>query len=247
MTNFVIKPNEEFTIFKPENLEEQVKIETEKRKILTKYIRDNLKEGVDFYTIQFQGRESKPSLSKAGSEKFISLLHLRAEFSKDDSTWEMLGRPAGVICYLCKLYTKHDRLMGEGRGARDVKKDNGDTNKAIKMAEKSALIDAVLRTAGLSEAYTQDLEDMKETKEDFDPVLDQLKKTIFWHLVQIHKMRNFSEEQAKHWVKQYTDLDLIPEHYEEIASRLSVVSQETKEIHKSIKNDAKNNRPQTNI
>jgi len=88
---------------------------------------------------------------------------------------------------------------------------------------------------------------MKETKEDFDPVLDQLKKTIFWHLVQIHKMRNFSEEQAKHWVKQYTDLDLIPEHYEEIASRLSVVSQETKEIHKSIKNDAKNNRPQTNI
>src|SRR3990167_9125811 len=160
MTNLVIKPNEEFTIFKPENLEEQVKIETEKRKILTKYIRDNLKEGVDFYTIQFQGKESKPSLSKAGAEKFISLLHLRAEFSKDEDTWGMLGSPAGMLCYVCKLYTKSGVLMGEGRGSRDAKKD-GDSNKAIKMAEKSALIDAILRTAGLSEVFSQDLEDMQ--------------------------------------------------------------------------------------
>jgi hypothetical protein len=37
---------------------------------------------------------------------------------------------------------------------------DGDANKAIKMAQKSAQIDAVLRCAGLSEVFTQDLEDL---------------------------------------------------------------------------------------
>jgi hypothetical protein len=40
-----------------------------------------------------------------------------------------------------------------------VQQDFCDPNKAFKMAEKSALIDATLRLAGLSEMFTQDLED----------------------------------------------------------------------------------------
>lgn len=43
---------------------------------------------------------------------------------------------------------------------RAVEQDSGDLNKALKMAEKSAHIDATLRMAGLSEVFTQDLEDM---------------------------------------------------------------------------------------
>src|SRR5690606_15572985 len=51
--------------------------------------------------------------------------------------------------------------VAEGIGARSVQQDNGDLNKALKMAGKSAHIDATLRMAGLSEVFTQDLEDMQ--------------------------------------------------------------------------------------
>ncbi len=38
-------------------------------------------------------------------------------------------------------------------------------NKAIKMAQKSAFVDAVIRTTGMSDLFTQDLEDMREVIE----------------------------------------------------------------------------------
>lgn len=144
-------------------LELQVAEESHKRQVLAKYVQSNMKAGVDFYTLQVGGRETKPSLSKPGSEKVLSLFGWRAEFVKDTETWEMMGKREGLLCYICRLYTLKDgKLMGEGRGARDSKKDNGDINKAIKMAEKSAQIDAILRTGGLSDLFTQDLEDLAE-------------------------------------------------------------------------------------
>jgi hypothetical protein len=135
---------------------------TAQRAIITQFIQRHFRDGVDFYALKIGGKETKPSLSKAGAEKFLGLFHLHATFHKDDETWEMLGRPAGVICYHCALHTASGEVVGEGRGCREVKKDNGDANKAIKMAEKSGLIDAVLRTGALSEVFTQDVEDLPE-------------------------------------------------------------------------------------
>src|SRR3989338_5798182 len=137
---------------------EALEREEETRKLIKGYISKNLKKGTDYYELQIGGRTSKPSLSKPGAEKFMSLFHLRAEFERDNDTWEMMGKKDGVLCYVCKLYTKSGQLVGEGRGARDVHKD-GDINKTIKMAQKSANIDAVLRVGALSEMFTQDLKD----------------------------------------------------------------------------------------
>ena len=47
-----------------------------------------------------------------------------------------------------------------------MKDDYGDLNKGFKMAKKSALVDAVLNCAGLSEIFTQDVEDMDPEKID---------------------------------------------------------------------------------
>src|SRR5215468_9912467 len=63
------------------------------RALLTAYILEHMQEGVDYYTLTIGGKVSKPSLSKASSEKFLSLFHLHATFHKDAETWEMLGRP----------------------------------------------------------------------------------------------------------------------------------------------------------
>lgn len=110
-------------------------------------------EKADYHVIQ--GRKS---LGKGGAEKIVSIFGWQASFKKDQEVLDMLGTQNGIIALVCTL-TKNGVFIGEGRGARNLAQDK-DINKAIKMAEKSAFIDATLRASGLSDFFTQDLEDM---------------------------------------------------------------------------------------
>lgn len=110
-------------------------------------------EGKDFHIIQ-----GKKSLAKGGAEKIASIFKWRATFVKDQEALEMLGAKEGLVAFKCELF--NGEKVGEGRGAAILAKNNGDPNKTLKMAQKSAFIDAVLRTSGLSDFFTQDLEDM---------------------------------------------------------------------------------------
>jgi len=101
----------------------------------------------------------KSTLCKPGSEKICGLLQLRPRFRRDVETWEMLGSEPGVLALVCELVTANGTVVAEGRGARHRDMDYGDLNKSVKMTQKSAQTDAVLRLAGLSEIFTQDLED----------------------------------------------------------------------------------------
>ena len=199
----------------PTTLEQQITHWNQMRALLTAYIRQNMQEGIDYYILLLGGRPSKPSLSKAGSEKFLSLFNLQARFRKDEETWDMLGRPAGVICYVCALYTKHGAFVGEGRGAREVAKDQ-DLNKAIKMAQKSAQIDAILRIGALSDSFTQDVEDQQPPQAL--TVRDQKRRIVA--LLQQLGMGAADKAGCEEAVRQYTSLSLVPAHYLEIIHRL---------------------------
>lgn len=98
-------------------------------------------------------------LAKAGSEKITGLLQLRPRFRRDLETWEMLGAEPGLITFVCELLDAQSTVVAEGRGARHRDQDQGDQNKSIKMAAKSSQTDAVLRCAGLSEIFTQDIDE----------------------------------------------------------------------------------------
>jgi hypothetical protein len=111
----------------------------------------------------------KATLCKPGSEKICGLLQLRPRFKRDVDAWEMLGGEAGLVTLVCELVTPTGVVVAEGRGARHRDQDFGDTNKCLKMAQKSAQTDAVLRCAGLSEIFTQDLEDMPAFMREADP------------------------------------------------------------------------------
>ena len=102
----------------------------------------------------------KSTLCKPGSEKICGLLQLRPTFRRDADTWEMLGSEPGVVALICELVTASGVVVAEGRGARHRDMDYGDVNKTIKMTQKSGQTDAVLRLVGLSEIFTQDLEDL---------------------------------------------------------------------------------------
>jgi hypothetical protein len=157
----------------PQQLSAQMAVEAEKRRLITDYITQHMKPGVDYGPIHIKKdcqykyeldkctnkyHWSKDTLFKPGAEKFCSLFRLRAEFSRDDETWEMMGRKPGLVCYLCRLYTSNGILVGEGRGSASLEERQGMTaNNAIKIAEKRAKMDAVLATGGLSDFFTQDL------------------------------------------------------------------------------------------
>ena len=122
-----------------------------KRKEFIEKVNAIMVEGKDYHVIQ--GRKS---MAKGGAEKIASIFGWTASFAKDQDAMEAFKDVAGIICFICNL-TKHGQEVGQGRGAAVLAKNNGDPNKTLKMAQKSAFIDAVIRASGLSDFYTQDL------------------------------------------------------------------------------------------
>ena len=134
--------------------------ETARRATMLNYIKDNFVEGVDYGPTD--ERSKKKTLMKAGAEKAALLFQCRPVWTRDDETWEMLGKQAGLVCYKCQIVQRDGTVIGEGRGAEKLGNKARDANKTIKNAEKCALVDAVLYTFGLSELFTQDLEKESE-------------------------------------------------------------------------------------
>jgi hypothetical protein len=145
----------------PKQLQKQMERDKDIRAVINDYIKNNMIAGKDYGTIVINNKESKPSLFKPGAEKFCGLFKIRPTFKKDVETVEMLGNKAGIIAYICELVDSRGQVIGEGRGTASVD-PNGkdfDINKCVKIAEKRAQIDAVLRAGGLSDFFTQDMED----------------------------------------------------------------------------------------
>jgi len=135
----------------------------ENRNTLMDWIRSALVEGRDYGSIMIRGQKSKPSLLKPGAEKIAGMLGLIPKFPnlKEYEQSVLAGNIIDAIILKCELQNQSGEVIGEGVGARYVEKqDNGDLNKALKMASKSAMIDATLRCAGISEIFTQDVENM---------------------------------------------------------------------------------------
>jgi hypothetical protein len=141
--------------------------------------------------------------------------------TKDDDTWEMLGRPAGLLCYVCTLTTRSGEVLGEGRGARDIQKDKGDINKAIKMAQKSAQCDAILRTGALSDLFTQDIGEEGDTAgpQGESENADHYKRQIMALLTALQVPRG-DKAHYEAAVLPLTGVALAPENYVVIISKL---------------------------
>ena len=133
------------------------------RGALIQWVRNALVDGVDYGAIKrSNGSMTKPSLRKPGAEKICGMLGVIPTFPtlKDYEQLALQGIPIDQIILRCHLLSASGEVLADGVGARSMKQDGGDLNKCLKMACKSAHIDATLRMAGLSEIFTQDLEDM---------------------------------------------------------------------------------------
>ena len=147
------------------------------RAALVRWVRESLVEGSDFGKLHVVGKDkcrdgarcknpahfSKPSLFKPGAEKICGMLGVTARFPTlpEYEAAAVSGVDLQNIILRCELIDGIGRVVATGVGARSLKQDWGDLNKSLKMCEKSAFIDGTLRMAGLSEIFTQDIEDMK--------------------------------------------------------------------------------------
>jgi hypothetical protein len=203
-------------------LEQSMQAWSAQRQVVKRFLQQELVEGTDYYTLRIKGRETKPALSKAGSEKFMALFQLHASFAQDTATWTMLGQPQGTLCYVCTLLTRSGEVVGEGRGARTVQQDNGDINKAVKMAQKSSCVDAILRTGALSDVFTQDEESMPgatvEPAKQAAPAkpTGQAYRQRLWEMVQAQAPDMHTREQVETWIKAETSYTLHPDNYANI-------------------------------
>jgi hypothetical protein len=155
------------------------------RKSLMDWIRSALVSGVDFGPIHTMSKDkcsagkycknprhfSKPVLFKPGSEKICGMLGVTPSFPtlKDYEDAALRGVQIKTIVLRCEMQSASGQLVAFGVGARNVEKDYGDLNKSLKMASKSAMIDATLRMGGLSELFTQDLDDMHPPDDGKEP------------------------------------------------------------------------------
>jgi hypothetical protein len=151
------------------------------RAALMAWIRDALVDGSDYGKIHIMGWNkchagkdcknpahfSKSSLFKPGAEKICGMLGVTVRYPtlQDYEKAALTGAQLSQIIIRCEIVDASGRVVADGVGARIMAQDNGDINKSLKMAEKSAHIDATLRMAGLSEVFTQDLEDMQQRRE----------------------------------------------------------------------------------
>ncbi len=152
----------------------------ENRAALMEWVRSALVEGVDYGRIHVVGKDkckhgkwcqnsnhfSKPSLFKPGAEKICGMLGVAVHYPTLQKYEQAAldGVQLHQVIIRCEIQDAAGRVVADGVGARSLRQDYGDINKALKMAEKSAHIDATLRMAGLSEVFTQDLEDMVPTQ-----------------------------------------------------------------------------------
>ena len=158
------------------------------RALLMEWLRTALVEGVDFGRIHIAGKDrcplvrmgrvheckdpghwSKPSLFKPGAEKITGMLGMTVHYPTMPAYEDAILAQADIrtIMLRCELRDAHGHVVAQGAGARQISQDYGDLNKTLKMVAKSAHIDATLRLAGLSEVFTQDLED-RPPGGDFD-------------------------------------------------------------------------------
>ena len=147
-------------------MREKLDASSKRFQIVHEFVDDNFRKGIDFGSADGT-RNPKPTLLKPGAERICKLFNTRPTWRKDSDTWEMLGEPKGTVCYICEIVDNTTgAIVGEGRGAEKMGNKQRDANKAIKIAEKCALVDAALYTFGLSELFTQDGGASKVTLDD---------------------------------------------------------------------------------
>lgn len=129
------------------------------------FSKQTLRRGVDFGVIP---KTKKPSLFKSGAEKIAMGYGLLQHYTIESKIEEAGKEPFFfycVRCDLCKVYNGVEYVWTSAYGSANTnEKRNGfnsaydSANSTLKMAQKRALVAAAISISGVSDAFTQDME-----------------------------------------------------------------------------------------
>jgi hypothetical protein len=131
-------------------------------KVMIAFVSAQMQQGIDYGTIP---GTNKPTLLKPGAEKLCRLFNLRPNFNLIQSVVDF-EKPIFHYHYRCSLY-RSGEMVGEGDGCANSMENKYQkqkykiydlTNTICKIAQKRALIAAVLSSCGASEFFSQDME-----------------------------------------------------------------------------------------
>ncbi len=131
-------------------------------KVMVAFVKAQMTKDVDYGVIP---GTRKPTLLKPGAEKLLRLFNLRPHLELLHSVVDF-EKPLFYYHYRCSLY-KGEEMVGEGDGCCNSKEKKYEkqqykiydlTNTICKIAQKRALVAAVLSSCAASEFFTQDLE-----------------------------------------------------------------------------------------
>jgi hypothetical protein len=154
--------------------ESNLKRRQENHQKLIAWIRENLHPDIDYGRIHIDetcqyARAGVPyrcrdfshfsslTLWKSGAEKILHVLGLSAHYPNLNQYEIACVHKSSItqVILTCQLKNQNARVVGEGAGARHLKQDEWNINKAVKMAMKCALVDAVIRVAGLTGIFVK--------------------------------------------------------------------------------------------
>ncbi len=133
-------------------------------KVMVAFVKAQMQKDIDYGVIP---GTKKPTLLKPGAEKLCRLFSLRPILEIIQSVVDF-EKPLFHYHYRCSLY-RGSELVGQGDGCCNsmegkYQKQKGSiydlTNTICKIAQKRALVAAVLSSCGASEFFTQDIEGM---------------------------------------------------------------------------------------
>jgi hypothetical protein len=149
------------TIVQPDinYIKKGIDVLAEKRKVFTELIFPTLVPEQDYWVTD----DGRKVLSKGGAERLAEIYSITALFIADKESLAFFGNSSGTIAYRCIL-RREGRIIGEGRGSASTKDHDESINSTIKVAQKSAFVDGILRVTGMSFLFSQDFlpEDKKE-------------------------------------------------------------------------------------
>jgi len=141
-----------------------IAVTAEHYKTMTTFVAAQMKKDVDFGVIP---GTRKPTLLKPGAEKLCRLFSLRPNYELIHFITDF-EKPIFHYHYRCTL-VRQGEVVGQGDGSCNSKEKKYEkqaykvydlTNTICKMAQKRAMVAAVLSSCGASQFFTQDMEDI---------------------------------------------------------------------------------------
>ncbi len=134
---------------------------------------------------------------RAEVQKCIGAYDITAEFAEDTETIGMFKHILGLVAFVCTL-KKGGKIIGQGRGTAVLSNMNRYAERTVHTAFNSSLIDAIVRSTKMLDAFHPDANSQQDMGVAFNLITDKQQS----YLLELIQTGIADEEERSRWVEQ---------------------------------------------